>query len=78
MSARHSVVNHLCVFDLDQIFSRWNRDSYVNRVIRASSPASFGGNAMREGFPDTVAVGLGIAFAFALSFLVLVAFAGLH
>jgi hypothetical protein len=35
-------------------------------------------NAMRDGFPDTVAVGLGLAFAFALSLLVFVSFGGLH
>jgi hypothetical protein len=33
---------------------------------------------MRDGFPDTVAVGLGLAFAFALSLLVFAAFGGLH
>jgi hypothetical protein len=33
---------------------------------------------MRDGFPDTVAVGLGLAFAFALSLLVFAAFAGSH
>jgi hypothetical protein len=53
-------------------------DGYVTGVIRASFPASSGGNAMRDGFPDTVAVGLGLAFAFALSLLVFVAFVGLH
>ena len=53
-------------------------DGYVTGVIRASFPARSGGNAMRDGFPDTVAVGLGLAFAFALSLLVFVAFVGLH
>jgi hypothetical protein len=33
---------------------------------------------MRDGFPDSVAVGLGLAFAFALSLLAFVAFGGLH
>jgi hypothetical protein len=33
---------------------------------------------MRDGFPDTVAVGLGLAFAFALSLLIFAAFAGSH
>jgi hypothetical protein len=33
---------------------------------------------MRDGFPDTVAVGLGLAFAFALSLLIFAAFVGLR
>ena|SRR6516225_2761416 len=53
-------------------------DSYMTGVIRASSPRVSEDNAMRDGFPDSFAVGLGLAFAFALSLLVFIAFAGTH